>query len=102
MKYRKLGTADLERKCDLPRNYDLGRVKTLEEKLFEQMDCALDRGVNFFDTARDLFGHAKKRDLRQNRKRVWSEWFSKSTKKKKRNNLSIKNCIKSTGLEVDT
>ena len=50
MEYNKLPGTEIDVSKDLSRNYDLGTQNTKEEA-FEQMDYALENGVNFFDTA---------------------------------------------------
>ena len=50
MNYRKLGTTDLEVSTICLGTMTWGEQNTQEEG-FEQMDYALDQGVNFWDTA---------------------------------------------------
>ena len=50
MKYRKLGTTELNVSVICLGTMTWGEQNTQEEG-FQQMDYAVDRGVNFFDTA---------------------------------------------------
>ena len=50
MKFKKLGNTDLEVSLICLGTMTWG-VQNNQEEAFEQMDYALDRGVNFFDTA---------------------------------------------------
>ena len=53
MNYRKLGTTDLEVSTICLGTMTWGEQNTQEEG-FEQMDYALDQGINFFDTAESV------------------------------------------------
>ena len=50
MKYRKLGTTELDISVICLGTMTFGEQNTQQEA-FDQMDYALERGVNFFDTA---------------------------------------------------
>ena len=50
MKYRKLGTTDIDVSVICLGSMTWGEQNTQEEG-FQQMDYAFDRGINFFDTA---------------------------------------------------
>ena len=51
MKYRKLGNTNINVSVICLGTMTFGEQNTQNNRGFEQMDYALDRGVNFFDTA---------------------------------------------------
>ncbi len=69
MQYRKLGRTDLEVSLIGLGTMTWGRQNTQDEG-FEQMDYALEQGINFFDTA-EMYAVPQCRDLWQNRNHHW-------------------------------
>ena len=96
MKYRKLGTTDLDVSVICLGTMTWGEQNTQEEA-FEQMDYALDRGVNFFDTA-EVYSVMPRKETYGRTEEIIGEWF-KSTKKRSEIILASKIASKSTGLE---
>ena len=64
-----------------------GEQNTQEEG-FEQMDYALDKGVNFWDTA-EIYSIPMREETYGDTERIIGNWFQK-TKKKKRSYYSNK------------
>ena len=60
MNYKKLGNTDLDVSTICLGTMTWGEQNTQEEG-FEQMDYALDQGVNFWDTAEFMLFHQKKK-----------------------------------------
>ena len=65
MKYKKLGNTDLDVSLICLGTMTWGQQNT-EEEGHEQMDYAVDRGVNFFDTCL-LYTSPSPRDMRRSR-----------------------------------
>ena len=68
MKYRKLGTTNLNVSAICLGSMTFGEQNSQSEA-FEQMDYAVERGVNFFDTA-ELYPVYPKRKQVENQKRL--------------------------------
>ena len=89
MNYKKLGNTDLKVSTICLGTMTWGEQNTQEEG-FEQMDFALDKGVNFWDTAEfilfppkeETFGHTEI---------IIGNWFEK-TKKRDKVILQLKVC----------
>ena len=86
MNYRKLGTTDLKVSTICLGTMTWGEQNTQEEG-FEQMDYALNQGVNFWDTA-ELYAVPPKAETFGHTEIIISNWFKKT---KKRNLWSYRN-----------
>lgn len=73
MKYRKLGTTDIDLSVICLGTMTWGEQNTKQEA-FEQMDYALDQGVNFFDTA-ELYAIPARRETCGATERIIGEWL---------------------------
>ena len=96
MKYRKLGTTDLEVSVICLGTMTFGEQNNQEEG-FEQLDYALERGVNFIDTA-ELYAVMPRKETYGKTEEIIGNWL------KDRNNrdkiiLASKIASKSDGLE---
>ncbi len=69
MKYKKLGNTDLDVSLICLGTMTWGQQNT-EEEGHEQMDYAVDRGVNFFDTA-ELYSIPPKAETQGSTETVW-------------------------------
>tara|TARA_B100000029_G_C17598346_1_gene964946 strand:+ start:436 stop:1485 length:1050 start_codon:yes stop_codon:yes gene_type:complete len=95
MKYRKLGTTDIDVSVICLGTMTFGEQNTQKEG-FEQMDFALDKGVNFFDTA-ELYAVMPRKDTYGKTEEIIGNWL------KERNNrdkiiLASKIASKDSGL----
>jgi aryl-alcohol dehydrogenase-like predicted oxidoreductase len=70
MNYKKLGNTDLDVSTICLGTMTWGEQNTQEEG-FEQMDYALDQGVNFWDTAELVRCATKRRNLWSYRNHNW-------------------------------
>jgi aryl-alcohol dehydrogenase-like predicted oxidoreductase len=84
MNYRKLGTTDLKVSTICLGTMTWGEQNTQEEG-FEQMDFALDQGVNFWDTA-ELYAVPPKAETFGHTEEIIGNWFKKT---KKRNEVIL-------------
>ena len=84
MNYRKLGTTDLKVSTICLGTMTWGEQNTQEEG-FEQMDYALDQGVNFWDTA-ELYAVPPKAETFGHTEKIIGNWFKKT---KKRNEVIL-------------
>ena len=75
MKYRKLGNTDIDVRIICLGTMTWGEQNTQEEG-FEQMDYALDRGINFFDTA-ELYAIPPKKETYGKTEEIIGNWFKK-------------------------
>ena len=73
MKYRKLGTTDIDVSIICLGTMTWGEQNTRDEA-FAQMDYALDQGVNFFDTA-ELYAIPARAETQGATERIIGEWF---------------------------
>ena len=73
MKYRKLGTTDIDVSVICLGTMTWGEQNSREEA-FEQMDYALEQGVNFFDTA-ELYAIPARAETCGATERIIGEWF---------------------------
>ena len=81
MNYRKLGNTDLEVSTICLGTMTWGEQNTQEEG-FEQMDYALDQGVNFWDTA-ELYAVPPKAETFGHTETIIGNWFKKNKKRDK-------------------
>ena len=81
MNYRKLGNSDLEVSTICLGTMTWGEQNTQEEG-FEQMDYALDQGVNFWDTA-ELYAVPPKAETFGHTETIIGNWFKKNKKRDK-------------------
>ena len=84
MNYRKLGTTDLKVSTICLGTMTWGEQNT-QEQGFEQMDYALDQGVNFWDTA-ELYAVPPKAETFGHTEIIIGNWFKKT---KKRNEIIL-------------
>ena len=81
MNYRKLGNTDLEVSTICLGTMTWGEQNTQREG-FEQMDYALDQGVNFWDTA-ELYAVPPKAETFGHTESIIGNWFKKNKKRDK-------------------
>ena len=81
MNYRKLGNTDLDVSTICLGTMTWGEQNTQEEG-FEQMDYALDQGVNFWDTA-ELYAVPPKSETFGHTETIIGNWFEKNKKREK-------------------
>ena len=81
MKYKKLGNTDIDVSSISLGTMTWGEQNTQEEG-FEQMDYALDQGVNFWDTA-ELYSVPPKEKTFGHTEIIIGNWFKKSKKRDK-------------------
>ena len=81
MNYRKLGTTDLKVSTICLGTMTWGEQNT-QEQGFEQMDYALDQGVNFWDTA-ELYAVPPKAETFGHTEIIIGNWFQKTKKRDK-------------------
>ena len=93
MNYKKLGNTDIDVSTICLGTMTWGEQNTQQEG-FEQMDYALDRGVNFWDTA-ELYAIPPKKDTYGKTEEVIGNWFEKS---KKRNAIILATKVAGPGL----
>ena len=96
MKYRKLGTTELDISVICLGTMTFGEQNTQQEA-FDQMDYALERGVNFFDTA-ELYAVMPRKETYGKTEVIVGNWFQE---KKNRDKIILASKIasKSDGLE---
>ena len=81
MNYKKLGNTDLKVSSICLGTMTWGEQNS-QKDAFEQMDYALDKGVNFFDTA-ELYSVPMKAETRGKTSQYIGEWFLKTKKRNK-------------------
>ena len=81
MNYRKLGNTDLDVSTICLGTMTWGEQNT-QEQAFEQMDYALDQGVNFWDTA-ELYAVPPKAETFGHTETIIGNWFEKNKKRDK-------------------
>ena len=81
MNYKKLGNTDLDISTICLGTMTWGEQNTQEEG-FEQMDYALDQGVNFWDTA-ELYAVPPREETYGHTEIIIGNWFKKSKKRDK-------------------
>ena len=77
MNYRKLGNTDLDVSTICLGTMTWGEQNSQEEG-FEQMDYALDQGINFWDTA-ELYAVPPKKETYCLTEIIMGNWFEKNT-----------------------
>ena len=93
MNYNKLGNTDLKVSTICLGTMTWGEQNTQEEG-FEQMDYALDQGINFFDTA-ELYAIPAKKETYGKTEEIIGNWFKS---KKNRNEVILATKIAGPGL----
>ena len=81
MNYKKLGNTDIKVSTICLGTMTWGEQNDKKEA-FQQMDYALDQGINFFDTA-ELYSIPVKAETRGKTSQIIGEWFSKGKKREK-------------------
>ena len=81
MNYKKLGNTDLDVSTICLGTMTWGEQNTQDEA-FEQMDFALDQGVNFWDTA-ELYSVPPKEETFGSTEEIIGNWFEKTKKRDK-------------------
>ena len=94
MNYKKLGNTDLDVSTICLGTMTWGEQNTQKEG-FDQMDYALDQGVNFWDTA-ELYAIPPKESTYGKTEEVIGNWFKKS---KKRNEVVLATKVAGPGLD---
>ena len=87
MNYKKLGNTDIDVSSICLGTMTWGEQNTQDEG-FEQMDYALDQGVNFWDTA-EIYSIPPKQETFGDTEVIIGNWFEK-TKKERQSNFSFK------------
>ncbi|MDC0194882.1 aldo/keto reductase [Alphaproteobacteria bacterium] len=95
MKYRKLGTTDIDVSVICLGTMTFGEQNTQQDG-FDQMNYALERGVNFFDTA-ELYAVMPRKETYGKTEEILGNWF-KETKKRDQIILASKIASKSDDL----
>ena len=96
MKYRKLGTTDLDVSVICLGTMTFGEQNSQQDG-FDQMDYALERGINFFDTA-ELYAVMPRKETYGKTEEILGNWF-KEKKNRDKIILASKIASKSDGLE---
>ncbi len=96
MKYRKLGTTELEVSVICLGTMTWGEQNSQEEG-FQQMDYSFDQGINFFDTA-ELYAIMPRKETYGKTEEIIGNWF-KEKKNRDKVILASKIASKSSGLE---
>lgn len=81
MDYRKLGNTDLEVSIICLGTMTWGQQNS-EEEGHDQMDYALERGINFFDTA-EMYSIPPKPETQGSTEKIVGSWFKKSSNREK-------------------
>ena len=95
MKFRKLGTTDLNVSIICLGTMTFGEQNSQSDG-FEQMDYAFDKGINFFDTA-ELYSVMPRKETYSKTEEIIGNWF-KSRKNRDRITLATKIASKSEDL----
>jgi len=95
MKYRKLGTTDIDVSVICLGTMTFGEQNTQQDG-FDQMNYAVERGVNFFDTA-ELYAVMPRKETYGKTEEILGKWF-KETKKRDQIILASKIASKSDDL----
>ena len=96
MNYKKLGNTDLNVSTICLGTMTWGEQNSQEEG-FEQMDYALEKGINFFDTA-ELYAVPPKKETYGKTEEIIGNWFN-AKKNREKSNTCNKNCWKWTFLD---
>ena len=94
MKYRKLGTTDLDVSVICLGTMTWGEQNNQDDG-FQQMDYAFERGVNFFDTA-EVYSIPTRAETYGKTEEIIGNWFAQNNKRKDVI-LATKICAKSEG-----
>mgnify|MGYP001422232743 FL=1 len=81
MKYRKLGTSDIDVSVICLGTMTWGEQNTQDEG-FKQMDYALDQGINFFDTA-ELYAIPPRKETYGKTEEIIGSWLKKTNNRSK-------------------
>ena len=81
MKYKKLGDTDIDVSLICLGTMTFGEQNTQEEG-FQQMDYAVENGINFFDTA-ELYAIPPKEKTYGKTEEIIGNWFKKKITEKK-------------------
>ena len=81
MNYKKLGNSDLDVSTICLGTVTWGEQNT-EAEAFQQMDFALDQGVNFWDTA-ELYAVPPRKETYGDTEKIIGNWFEKTKKRDK-------------------
>ena len=93
MKYRKLGSSDLNVSIICLGTMTYGEQNTKEEA-FEQMDYAVEKGINFFDTA-EIYSVPIKKNTTGSTEKIIGNWFQA---RKNRNKIILATKVAGPGL----
>ena len=93
MNYKKLGNTSLKVSTICLGTMTWGKQNTMEEG-FEQMDYALEKGVNFFDAA-EMYPSPCDKETYGDTEKIIGEWF---TKKKNRSKIILASKISGPGM----
>ena len=96
MKYRKLGNTDIDVSVICLGTMTFGEQNSQQEG-FDQMDYAVERGVNFFDTA-ELYAVMPRKETYGKTEEIVGNWF-RERKNRDKIILASKIASKSDGLE---
>ena len=96
MKYRKLGTTDIDVSVICLGTMTFGEQNSQIDG-FQQMDYAVDRGVNFFDTA-ELYPIEPRKETYGRTEKIIGHWL-KARRNRDKIIIASKIASKSTGLE---
>ena len=89
MRYRKLGTTDLDISVICLGTMTFGEQNSQQDG-FDQMDYALERGVNFFDTA-ELYAVMPRRETYGKTEEILGNWFQEKKNRDKSDNYLLTN-----------
>ena len=81
MNFKKLGNTNIQVSTICLGTMTWGEQNT-QKDAFEQMDYAIDQGINFFDTA-EIYSVPTKSETRGKTSQIIGEWFLKSKKREK-------------------
>ena len=81
MNFKKLGNTDLKVSTICLGTMTWGEQNT-QKDAFEQMDYAVDQGINFFDTA-EIYSVPPREETFGSTEKIIGEWFVKSKKRDK-------------------
>ncbi|MEK9638024.1 MAG: aldo/keto reductase [Pelagibacteraceae bacterium] len=81
MKFKKLGNTNIDVSLICLGTMNMGEQNT-EAEGFEQMDYALDQGVNFFDTA-EVYSVPPREETQGKTEEIIGNWFAKTKKRDK-------------------
>ena len=95
MRYRKLGTTDLDVSVICLGTMTWGEQNSKEDA-FQQMDYSLDRGVNFFDTA-EIYPVMPRQETYGRTEEIIGDWFHK---KRTRDKVILASKIASKSTEL--